>query len=129
MSTLEQTLGGPEIEVVAKATRRRFTLEFKRKIVREDDGRRRTAGQRRAFAEFRTLASDRWRVRPDRENYPVIRVATVSSSGFLRSPGGNVDVCRFSIADRPVNFPGGSSGGPAIRKMGKPPDCESAGRG
>jgi hypothetical protein len=40
-----------------------------------------------------------------------------------------VDVSRFSIADRPVNFPGGSSGWPAIRKMGKPPDCQSAGRG
>jgi len=35
---LEEALGGPEIEVVAKATRRRFTLEYKRKIVREADG-------------------------------------------------------------------------------------------
>src|SRR5262245_54732353 len=31
-------LGGPGIEVVAKATRRRFTLEYKRKIVGEADG-------------------------------------------------------------------------------------------
>jgi transposase len=38
MSTVEEALGGPEIEVVAKATRRRFTLEYKRKIVREADG-------------------------------------------------------------------------------------------
>jgi transposase-like protein len=38
MSTAERALGGPEIEVVAKATRRRFTLEYKRKIVREADG-------------------------------------------------------------------------------------------
>jgi len=38
MSALEQTLGGPAIEVVAKATRRRFTVEYKRKIVREADG-------------------------------------------------------------------------------------------
>jgi transposase len=37
MSTSEQALGGPEIEVVAKATRRRFTLEYKRKIIREAD--------------------------------------------------------------------------------------------
>jgi hypothetical protein len=37
MSTAEQALGGPEIEVVAKATRR-FTLDSKRKIVREADG-------------------------------------------------------------------------------------------
>ena len=37
MSTLEQALGGPAIEVVAKATRRRFTVEYKRKIVREAD--------------------------------------------------------------------------------------------
>lgn len=38
MSTAERALGGPEIEVVAKATRRRFTLEYKRQIVREADG-------------------------------------------------------------------------------------------
>lgn len=38
MSVLERALGGPEIEVTAKATRRRFTLEYKRKIVREADG-------------------------------------------------------------------------------------------
>ena len=38
MSALEQALGGPAIEVVAKATRRQFTLEYKRKIVRAADG-------------------------------------------------------------------------------------------
>src|SRR2546428_12316884 len=38
MSALEQALGGSAIEVVAKATRRRFTVEYKRKIVREADG-------------------------------------------------------------------------------------------
>ena len=38
MSALEQALGGPAIEVVAKATRRRFTVEYKRKVVREADG-------------------------------------------------------------------------------------------
>jgi transposase-like protein len=37
MSALEQSLGGPAIEVVAKATRRRFTVEYKRKIVRAAD--------------------------------------------------------------------------------------------
>jgi transposase len=37
MSALEQALGGPAIEVVAKAARRRFTVEYKRKIVREAD--------------------------------------------------------------------------------------------
>ena len=37
MSALEQAVGGPAIEVVAKATRRRFTVEYKRKIVREAD--------------------------------------------------------------------------------------------
>jgi len=37
MSALERAVGGPAIEVVAKATRRRFTLEYKRKIVREAD--------------------------------------------------------------------------------------------
>jgi hypothetical protein len=38
MGTTERTLGGPEIEVVTKATRRRFTLEYKRKLVRAADG-------------------------------------------------------------------------------------------
>src|SRR5262245_52143160 len=38
MSTAEQALDGAEIEVVAKATRWRFTLDYKRKIVREADG-------------------------------------------------------------------------------------------
>jgi transposase len=37
MSALEQAVGGPAIEVAAKATRRRFTVEYKRKIVREAD--------------------------------------------------------------------------------------------
>jgi transposase-like protein len=37
MSALDQAVVGPAIEVVAKATRRRFTVEYKRKIVREAD--------------------------------------------------------------------------------------------
>jgi len=37
MRTVEGTLGGPAIEVVAEVTRRRFTVEYKRKIVREPD--------------------------------------------------------------------------------------------
>src|SRR5260370_2722036 len=40
MSALEQALGGPAIEVVAKAVRRRFTVEYKRRIVREADARK-----------------------------------------------------------------------------------------
>jgi len=40
MSALEHAVVGPAIEVVAKATRRRFTVEYKRKIVREADGRK-----------------------------------------------------------------------------------------
>ena len=37
MNAFEQAHGEPAIEVVAKATRRRFTVEYKRKIVREAD--------------------------------------------------------------------------------------------
>ena len=37
MSAVEQTLGGRVIEVVAKATRRRFTVEYERTILREAD--------------------------------------------------------------------------------------------
>ena len=38
MSATEMALPGPEVEVVAKASRRRFTVEYKRKMVREADG-------------------------------------------------------------------------------------------
>ena len=38
MSGTEMTQVAPEVEVVAKASRRRFTVEYKRKIVREADG-------------------------------------------------------------------------------------------
>jgi len=37
MGAPEQGVGGPAIEVVAKATRRRFTMEYKRRMVREAD--------------------------------------------------------------------------------------------
>ena len=37
MDALARTLDGPEIEVTAKATRRRFTREYKRRVVREAD--------------------------------------------------------------------------------------------
>ncbi len=37
MGSPEMVLMAPEIEVAAKATRRRFTVEYKRKIVREAD--------------------------------------------------------------------------------------------
>src|SRR5262245_19060154 len=49
MRSVVQALGGPEIEVVAKARRRRFPLNYKRKILREVD-RCRTAGARRTGA-------------------------------------------------------------------------------
>jgi transposase-like protein len=38
MSSIERALVAPAVEVVAKASRRRFTVEYKRKIVREADG-------------------------------------------------------------------------------------------
>ena len=38
MSATERALAAPEVDVVAKATRRRFTVEYKRKILREADG-------------------------------------------------------------------------------------------
>jgi transposase len=37
MSALEQALGGPAIEVVAKATRRRFTAAEKLRVLKEAD--------------------------------------------------------------------------------------------
>jgi transposase len=38
MSSTERALMAPAVEVVAKASRRRFTVEYKRKIVREAEG-------------------------------------------------------------------------------------------
>jgi hypothetical protein len=40
MSTVEGALGGPAIEVVAKTTGRRFTLDYKRKIAQAKSGRK-----------------------------------------------------------------------------------------
>src|SRR2546430_1617813 len=38
MSSTANSVVAPEVEVVAKASRRRFTVEYKRQIVREADG-------------------------------------------------------------------------------------------
>jgi transposase len=38
MSSTVNSVVAPEVEVVAKATRRRFTVEYRRQIVREADG-------------------------------------------------------------------------------------------
>src|SRR5574342_694530 len=38
MSATEKALAAADVEVVAKATRRRFTLDYKRKILREPGG-------------------------------------------------------------------------------------------
>jgi len=38
MSATVTAVAAPEVEVVAKATRRRFTVEYKRTVVREADG-------------------------------------------------------------------------------------------
>src|SRR5262249_8685616 len=38
MSATEKALAAAEVEVVANASRRRFTVEYKRKILREADG-------------------------------------------------------------------------------------------
>ena len=68
MSVLERALGGPEIEVTAKATRRQFTLEYKRKIVREAD-RCKTLGSVGALLRREGLYSSHltvWRAARDR---------------------------------------------------------------
>lgn len=68
MSVLERALGGPEIEVTAKASRRRFTLEYKRKIVREAD-RCKTTGVVGALLRREGLYSSHltaWRAARDR---------------------------------------------------------------
>jgi transposase-like protein len=68
MSTVEQALGGPALEVVAKARRRRFTLEYKRKIVRDADGCK-TPGAVRALLRREGLYSSHlatWRAARER---------------------------------------------------------------
>src|SRR5260370_9364003 len=68
MSTVERALGGAEIEVTAKATRRRFTLDYKRKIVQEAD-RCKTSGAVGALLRREGLYSSHlttWRAAPER---------------------------------------------------------------
>jgi transposase len=68
MSASEQARGGPAIEVVAKATRRRFTVEYKRKIVREADACK-TAGAIGALLRRKGLYSSHlttWRAARER---------------------------------------------------------------
>lgn len=68
MRSVVQALGGPEIEVVAKARRRRFPLDYKRKILREVD-RCRTAGALGALPRREGLYSSHlttWRAARER---------------------------------------------------------------
>jgi transposase-like protein len=68
MSTVERALGGAEIEVTAKATRRRFTLDYKRKIVQEAD-RCKTSGAMGALLRREGLYSSHlttWRAARER---------------------------------------------------------------
>ncbi len=68
MSATEMALAAPEVEVVAKASRRRFTGEYKRKIVREADGCK-TAGTVGALLRREGLYSSHlttWRAARDR---------------------------------------------------------------
>ena len=68
MSTVERALSGAAIEVMAKATRRRFTLDYKRKIVQEAD-RCKTSGAVRALLRREGLYSSHlttWRAARER---------------------------------------------------------------
>lgn len=68
MSTMDHARDGVAIEVVAKATRRRFTLDYKRKILREAD-RCKTPGAVGALLRREGLYSSHlttWRAARDR---------------------------------------------------------------
>jgi transposase len=68
MSATQMALAAPEVEVVAKASRRRFTVEYKRKIVREADSCK-TAGAVGALLRREGLYSSHlttWRAARDR---------------------------------------------------------------
>ena len=71
MSSTERSLVAPEVEVAAKATRRRFTLEYKRKIVRAADGEK-TPGALGALLRREGLYSSHlttWRAARDRGEF------------------------------------------------------------
>jgi len=73
---VEQALGGPDIEVAVKATRRRFTLDYKRKIVREADGCK-TPGAVGALLRREGLYSSHlttWRAARERGDLPEVTV-------------------------------------------------------
>jgi transposase len=68
MSTMDHARGGAAIEVVAKAVRRRFTLDYKRKILREAE-RCKTPGAVGALLRREGLYSSHlttWRTARDR---------------------------------------------------------------
>ena len=72
MGITASTLVAPEIEVAAKATRRRFTVEYKRRIVREADGCK-TPGAVGALLRREGLYSSHlatWRAARDRGELP-----------------------------------------------------------
>ena len=83
MNAWEQVLGGPAIEVVAKATRRRFTVEYKRKIVREADGCK-TPGAVGALLRREGLYSSHlttWRATRSGESWPGRRRSVARAAG------------------------------------------------
>ena len=95
MSALEQTLGGPATEVVAKATRRRFTVEYKRKIVREADACK-TAGAIGALLRREGLYSS---------HLTTWRVTVARRPPFAADFGIVAYVFRFIVAEAPVIAP------------------------
>ena len=82
MSASEQALARPAIEVVAKAKRRQFTAEYKRKIVREADACK-TPGAIGALLRREGLYSSHlttWRAARDRGELAVPR-ANMNADG------------------------------------------------
>jgi transposase-like protein len=109
-------LGGPEIEVVAKATRRRFTLEYKRKIVREADGCK-TPGAVGALLRREGLYSSHlatWRAARDREGlFHLVDPGTLGPAAAV--PRHN----RLRLGSR--RFIAGTVGGCVQRAQGRRP--------
>src|SRR2546425_3178380 len=88
MSAVEQALDGSEIEVAAKATRRRFTLDYKRKIVREAD-RCKTPGAVGALLRREGLYSSHltaWRAARERGELPATTVKQRGPAPRVRDP-------------------------------------------
>jgi hypothetical protein len=108
MSGTERTPASPEVEVATKATRRRFTLEYKRKIVREADGCKTPGAVGALLVQQRAPSQRSWAA-------DALRRASRTGRAARRGAGSRAHrgICRASgtVPRRPASPAGAACGG------------------